>query len=109
MRALVPLQPENAEHGAPLSAPARAAFNNYFIDFAVCCPSRTSYLTGKCLHNSGAVYPTGPLGGFSGFTRYGNDKSTIFKWLRDSGLGYKVRALLLLCSCMAAAWCRDTH
>ena len=30
--------------------------------------------------------------GFSraGFTRFGNDKSTIFQWLRSSGLGYKL-------------------
>jgi len=79
--------------GAPpqLTRPrTHAAFSNYFIDFAVCCPSRTSFLTGKCLHNSGSVYPTGPIGGFAGFTRFGNDKSTIFKWLRDSGLGYKL-------------------
>lgn len=28
--------------------------------------SRTSYLTGKCLHNHGVVFPAGPLGGFAG-------------------------------------------
>ena len=41
-------------------------FSNYYIDFAVCCPSRTSYLTGKCLHNHGNIFPVGPLGGFAG-------------------------------------------
>lgn len=39
------------EQGADLS--------NYFVNFAVCCPSRVSYLTGRCSHNSGVVWNAG--------------------------------------------------
>ncbi|CAI5478169.1 unnamed protein product [Closterium sp. Yama58-4] len=33
-----------------------ASLSNYFANFAICCPSRVSYLTGRCSHNTGVIW-----------------------------------------------------
>ena len=37
----------------PFLEPSGANFTSYITDFALCCPSRTTILTGQCSHNTG--------------------------------------------------------
>jgi arylsulfatase A-like enzyme len=55
-------------------------FTNTFASNSLCCPSRTSMLTGNYSHTTG-IYKNGPpFGGFPSF----DDKSTIATWLNHS-------------------------
>lgn len=63
-----------------------ANFTNYIANFAVCCPSRTTILTGECAHNSGVVNAWGTtLGGFHRFTTLGLEKKTVPTFLQKAG------------------------
>src|SRR5689334_14580369 len=42
-------------------------FTNSFVVNALCCPSRTSLLTGRYSHSTGVYMNTGPHGGFHAF------------------------------------------
>jgi N-acetylglucosamine-6-sulfatase len=57
-------------------------FTNGFVSNPVCCPSRSSILTGKYSHSTG-VYTNqaGQHGGFPAF----HDRSTVATWLDDGG------------------------
>jgi arylsulfatase A-like enzyme len=56
-------------------------FKNGYVVNPLCCPSRTSILTGQYSHSTG-VYSNGPpLGGFSVF----HDASTVATWLDADG------------------------
>jgi arylsulfatase A-like enzyme len=52
---------------------------------SLCCPSRTSILTGNYSHTTGIYSNTYPYGGFGGFTVRGEDRSTIATWLQSAG------------------------
>jgi N-acetylglucosamine-6-sulfatase len=56
-------------------------FNNAFVTNSLCCPSRTTILTGKYSHSTGVYTNTAPHGGFPAF----NDRSTIATVLRGAG------------------------
>jgi N-acetylglucosamine-6-sulfatase len=60
-------------------------FANSFTPFSLCCPDRTSILTGQYAHNHG-VLGNGthkwPLGGFKGFD---TDDNTLATWLDRAG------------------------
>jgi N-acetylglucosamine-6-sulfatase len=60
-------------------------FTNSFTPFSLCCPDRTSILTGQYAHNHG-VLGNGthkwPLGGFKGFS---TDDNTLATWLDRAG------------------------
>jgi N-acetylglucosamine-6-sulfatase len=60
-------------------------FANSFTPFSLCCPDRTSILTGQYAHNHG-VLGNGthkwPLGGFRGFN---TDDNTLATWLSQAG------------------------
>ncbi|MDQ7064157.1 MAG: sulfatase-like hydrolase/transferase, partial [candidate division KSB1 bacterium] len=56
-------------------------FQKAFATTALCCPSRSSILTGLYARNHGIHYNGGPEGGFSNF----NDQSTLATWLHDAG------------------------
>jgi N-acetylglucosamine-6-sulfatase len=58
-------------------------FENGFVTNPLCCPSRTSVLTGAYSHSTGVWGNTGPHGGFDRF----DDDSTVATWL--DGAGYE--------------------
>src|SRR4051812_10167754 len=62
-----------------------ASFTNYFATDSLCCPSRTSILTGLLPHNSGVFTNTPPDGGFDTFVRRGNTARTFAVALHQSG------------------------
>jgi N-acetylglucosamine-6-sulfatase len=74
MKPLQTVQSEITAHGV--------TFNNSFVVNSLCCPSRTSILTGQYSHTTGVYSNSGPYGGFKSFH---GDKSTIATWLHDSG------------------------
>ena len=56
-------------------------FENGFITTPLCCPSRSSILTGEYVHNHQVYTDRMPLGGAQKL----DDKSTIATWLQDAG------------------------
>jgi N-acetylglucosamine-6-sulfatase len=57
-------------------------FTNGFVVNSLCCPSRTSILTGQYSHTTKVYSNAGLYGGFSSFH---GDSSTIATWLHDAG------------------------
>jgi len=57
-------------------------FSNSFVTTSLCCPSRSSFLTGLYTHNHGVWTNEAKTGG--GATKF-SDKSTIATWLHDAG------------------------
>jgi N-acetylglucosamine-6-sulfatase len=57
-------------------------FTNAFVPNSLCCPSRTSIITGQYSHSTGVWSNGGPYGGFPSFHQ---DGSTIATWLRHAG------------------------
>jgi N-acetylglucosamine-6-sulfatase len=55
-------------------------FTNAYVVNPVCCPSRSTILTGLYSHSTG-VYTNDLFGGFAAF----DDDSTIATWLHDAG------------------------
>jgi N-acetylglucosamine-6-sulfatase len=61
-----------------------ARFQNNFVNFSLCCPSRATFLTGQYEHNHGVTDNSGPTGGFQRFeSLHGNNNLAV--WLQDSG------------------------
>lgn len=60
---------------------AGTVFTNSFVTTAVCCPSRSTFLTGQYTHNHGVLGNILPDGGV---TRL-DDTSTVATWLHDAG------------------------
>ncbi len=59
-------------------------FQNNFVNFSLCCPSRATFLTGQYEHNHGVTDNSGPTGGFQRFeSLHGNNNLAV--WLQDSG------------------------
>jgi arylsulfatase A-like enzyme len=56
-------------------------FPNAFVVNSLCCPSRTSILTGDYSHTTGVYTNVRPDGGFPAF----DDRSTIATWLHSAG------------------------
>jgi len=57
-------------------------FVESFVALPLCCPSRTTYLTGQYPHNHGILADSGQHGGFQQFDR---DGSTLATWLHAAG------------------------
>ncbi len=62
-------------------ADSGVTFEQYFVTTPLCCPSRTSFLTGQYSHNTGIIENFAPAGGATLF----DDTSTIATWLHDAG------------------------
>lgn len=58
-------------------------FTNGYVSNPVCCPSRSSILTGQYSHSTGVYtnHPKEPFGGFPAF----HDTSTVATWLQQAG------------------------
>ncbi len=61
-----------------------ATFQNNFVNYSLCCPSRATFLTGQYMHNHGVLDNKLPNGGFERFQElHGDDNLAI--WLQDAG------------------------
>ena len=56
-------------------------FTNAVVDDPLCCPARSTVLTGQYVHHTGVWQNTPPLGGFPAF----RDASTVATWLQGAG------------------------
>src|SRR3990172_1877511 len=68
-----------------LIADQGTTFTNFFVTYALCCPSRSSILRGQYVRNHQVLTNTPPSGGFEKFQAVGNDQSTIATWLKAAG------------------------
>lgn len=62
-----------------------ATFDQYFVSYSFCCPSRATTLRGQYAHNHRIVGNDEPAGGFTKFRALGHESSTIATWLRAAG------------------------
>jgi N-acetylglucosamine-6-sulfatase len=61
-----------------------ATFENNFVNFSLCCPSRATFLTGQYAHNHQVVDNAPPDGGYPKFEPlHGNNDLAV--WLQDAG------------------------
>ena len=60
-------------------------FDNFFVTYPFCCPSRASILRGQYAHNTHIVGNEQPWGGFEKFRELGLEDSTVATWLRAAG------------------------
>jgi arylsulfatase A-like enzyme len=58
-----------------------ATFGNSFVTFALCCPSRATFLTGQYAHNHGVLGNAPPNGGYAKL----DHTNTLPVWLQDAG------------------------
>jgi N-acetylglucosamine-6-sulfatase len=61
------------------------SFDRGYVVNPLCCPSRTTILTGKYSHGTGIYGNDPPNGGFQTFHDMGEESSTIATWLQDAG------------------------
>ena len=61
------------------------SFENAFVSFPTCCPSRATILTGLYAHNHGVKGNSPPQGGFRTFRSEGLEESTIAVRLQEAG------------------------
>jgi len=60
-------------------------FNDYYVSYPLCCPSRVSLLTGRYAHNTGVKGNIQPNGGYFGFSFRGAYKHNLAVWLQRAG------------------------
>jgi len=60
-------------------------FDNYFVTYSLCCPSRATTLRGQYPHSTKIEGNQPPQGGWETFHRLGRDSSTIATWLQAAG------------------------
>jgi N-acetylglucosamine-6-sulfatase len=58
-----------------------AYFENSFVSFSLCCPSRATFLTGEYAHNHGVLSNHPPFGGYARL----DGSSTLPVWLQRAG------------------------
>jgi N-acetylglucosamine-6-sulfatase len=57
------------------------SFDNSFVSFSLCCPSRATFLTGQYAHNHGVLSNKPPYGGYYAL----NSENTLPVWLKRAG------------------------
>jgi N-acetylglucosamine-6-sulfatase len=60
-------------------------FQNAYVTYSLCCPSRATFLRGQYAHNHDIIGNALPQGGAGKFRDLGLDKSTIATWLNSGG------------------------
>ncbi|MDX2033162.1 MAG: sulfatase [Blastocatellia bacterium] len=60
-------------------------FTQAFSPTPICCPARSSILTGKYGHNTGVLNNTGAFGGWGAFVANGNEQQTMAAFLQGAG------------------------
>ena len=61
-----------------------ATFANSFVNYSLCCPSRSTFLTGQYAHNHRVLSNSGPEGGFQRFESL-HATNNLAVWLRHAG------------------------
>ena len=64
-----------------LIAQQGTTFDNNFVTLSLCCPSRSSFLTGQYAHNHGVLTNSAPSGGFQKL----DHSNTLAVWLQSAG------------------------
>src|SRR2546423_4779635 len=67
-----------------LIAARGVTFENSFVNFSLCCPSRATFLTGQYAHNHGVLSNVGPHGGYHTFKK-ARTHDNLAVWLRRAG------------------------
>jgi N-acetylglucosamine-6-sulfatase len=66
------------------------SFQNAYVTYSLCCPSRATILRGQYPHNHDIIGNSPPEGGEPKFRQLGRDQSTIATWLNDAGYRTKL-------------------
>jgi N-acetylglucosamine-6-sulfatase len=61
---------------------AGTTFENSYVSYPLCCPSRATFLTGQYSHNHGVTWNNFPNGGYYAFR---NQSDTLPVWLQRAG------------------------
>ncbi len=64
-----------------LVADQGVSFDDFITSYSLCCPSRTTFMTGQYAHNHGVVGNGTPIGGFPFFKQ----RDSLPVWLHDAG------------------------
>ncbi len=60
-------------------------FTRYYASYPLCCPSRTTLLTGQYAHSHGVIGNAAPNGGWPGFKARPAYNHNLATWLQDAG------------------------
>jgi N-acetylglucosamine-6-sulfatase len=61
------------------------SFNRYNVSYPLCCPSRSSLLSGRYAHSNGVISNSAPKGGWVGYQKKAIYKHNLGVWLQRAG------------------------